>query len=668
MPLISSLGAASSRGFGEFLTQSSPVYVEDVFGTYLYTGNSTTGGSQTINNGINFSANGGLVWIKARNQSANHILTDTARGAGTGPGSSNTLSTNLQSVEGLGLSYCDYVSAFTTTGFTVTQSNGGGLASTAEKDANTTNFDYSAWSFRKQKKFFDIVTYTGNGAARTISHNLGSVPGMIIVKARSEVGDWYCYHVSVGNTQTWALNQAAGSFTASAWNNTTPTSTVFSLGAYNPVNRSGTTYVAYLFANNAGGFGLSGTDSIVTCGSFVPDVTPITVSLGWEPQFVMYQNITAPGGSSLMFDNMRGLYTPSSSNSVRFNIGSNNNEVNNFNYINITATGFTIPSGLTTGSTYFYLAIRRGPMRTPTSGTSVFSPTTSTGTGATRTVTTGFPVDLVFSLDRPFNGNNFSADRLTAAVYAYNYGANPGEVDTNTGQGVSLTNNTGFGLGTGPMFNTNAISYVYWAFQRSPSVFDAVAYTGTGSNSTQTHNLGVPPELIIVHSRSGLDGQLVYAAPLGNTKYLVTRSTNGEAVLTTAWNSTSPTSTQFSIGTSSTVNASGTTYVAYLFASCPGVSKIGSYSGTGATQTIDCGFTGGARFVLIKRTDTTGAWYIWDTARGMVAGTDPYLLLNSSAAEVNTNSVYTTTGGFQIVSTAADINASGGTYLYWAVS
>jgi hypothetical protein len=124
----------------------------------------------------------------------------------------------------------------------------------------------------------------------------------------------------------------------------------------------------------------------------------------------------------------------------------------------------------------------------------------------------------------------------------------------------------------------------------------------------------------------------------------------------------------FSIGTATEVNTSAATYVAYLFATCPGVSKVGSYSGTGATQTIDCGFTGGARFVLIKRTDSTGGWYVWDTARGMVAGTDPSLLLNSIAAEVNANSVYTTGVGFQIVSTAAGINASGGTYIFLAVA
>ena len=117
-------------------------------------------------------------------------------------------------------------------------------------------------------------------------------------------------------------------------------------------------------------------------------------------------------------------------------------------------------------------------------------------------------------------------------------------------------------------------------------------------------------------------------------------------------------------------NDSGINYVSYLFASLPGVSKVGSYTGTGADLNVDCGFTAGARFVLIKRTDSTGDWYVWDTARGIISGNDPYLLLNSSAAEVtNTDYIDPLASGFQITSTApAAINASGGSFIFLAVA
>jgi len=117
-------------------------------------------------------------------------------------------------------------------------------------------------------------------------------------------------------------------------------------------------------------------------------------------------------------------------------------------------------------------------------------------------------------------------------------------------------------------------------------------------------------------------------------------------------------------------NASGDTYVAYLFATCSGVSKVGTYTGTGALQTVNCGFTGGARFVLIKRTDSTGDWWTYDSARGISSGNDPYLFLNSTAAEVtSTNYVDTDSTGFKVTAAApAGLNASGGTYIFLAIA
>jgi hypothetical protein len=110
--------------------------------------------------------------------------------------------------------------------------------------------------------------------------------------------------------------------------------------------------------------------------------------------------------------------------------------------------------------------------------------------------------------------------------------------------------------------------------------------------------------------------------------------------------------------------------VAYLFATCAGVSKVGTYTGNGTTQTINCGFAAGARFVLIKRTDSTGNWYVYDTARGMTTLTDPYLLLNSTAAESATlGSVTTVTTGFAVnAAILAAINTNAATYIFLAIA
>ena len=111
-------------------------------------------------------------------------------------------------------------------------------------------------------------------------------------------------------------------------------------------------------------------------------------------------------------------------------------------------------------------------------------------------------------------------------------------------------------------------------------------------------------------------------------------------------------------------------YVAYLFATLAGISKVGTYSGTGSDVNVDCGFTSGARFVLVKRTDSSGDWYHWDSVNGIVAGNDPYLLLNSDAAQVtNTDYIDPLSSGFTVTSSAgSDLNASGGTYLFLAIA
>jgi hypothetical protein len=126
----------------------------------------------------------------------------------------------------------------------------------------------------------------------------------------------------------------------------------------------------------------------------------------------------------------------------------------------------------------------------------------------------------------------------------------------------------------------------------------------------------------------------------------------------------------FTVSTADGVNSSSYTFVAYLFATVAGVSKVGSYTGTGALQTVNCGFTGGTRFVLIKRTDSAGDWWLYDSARGISSSDDPYLILNSSASETTgTNYVDTTSVGFQVTAAApAGLNANGGTYIFLAIA
>jgi hypothetical protein len=179
--------------------------------------------------------------------------------------------------------------------------------------------------------------------------------------------------------------------------------------------------------------------------------------------------------------------------------------------------------------------------------------------------------------------------------------------------------------------------------------------------------------MMIIKRRDSSASWPVYHSAYGPTETAFLNSNgNADPATPNKWNSTAPTSSVFSLDNANDVNINAGSFIAYLFASCPGVSKVGSYVGSGTTKQIDCGFTTGARFVMIKRYDDVdpGAWYVWDSTRGIVAGNDPYLIINSTAAEVtNTDYIDAFNSGFEISSTApAAINGSGGLFLFLAIS
>jgi len=652
MPLQATSGAASYDAFGGGVPVV-PNYIEDVFSTWLYTGNATT---NTITNNIDLSGKGGMVWIKGRDTSAQsatspHRVFDTLRGA------NRRLETNSSAAQS-GAS--GVLSSFNSTGFSI---------DTNRFEVNGSGSTYASWTFREQPKFFDIVTYTGNSASnRAISHLLGSTPGCIIFKCTSSAGNWKVYH----NTQSFMadLDSTAGfnqSFSSVGFVSTN--ATTFTVTGASDINTNGETYVAYLFAHDAGGFGLTGTDNVISCGSFTGSTT---VELGFEPQWILIKSTAASDWE--IYDTMRGC-SLTGHNYLMPN-RSDAETAYTSQGVYPTATGFV--NNAYWGGTCIYIAIRRGPMKVPTSGTSVFGLNARAGTSAATSISGGsFTTDLIVAKSRGTAGTPFIwANRLTNTLYL--------ESSSTSAQSSSVgtfpTNATwdiqqGIKIGSGPDINDSADTFINYFLGRAPSVMDVVCYTGTGSATTFTHNLGVAPELMIVKSRSNALSGMVYPGPLATLGFLRLFVTDiGNVAVnnsaSTIWDNTRPTSSVFSVGTDIRVNGEALTYVAYLFATCAGVSKVGKYTGTGTTLQIDCGFTGGARFVLIKRTDSTGDWYVWDSARGIVSGNDPYLLLNTTDAEVtNTDYGDTYSAGFEISSTAPSaINASGGTFIFLAIA
>lgn len=653
MPLQETSGAASFDAFGGGAA-AVPVYIEDVFSTYLYTG---TGATQTINNGIDLSGKGGLVWTKCRSTAQNNSLVDTVRG-GSSVIFSNTTDAAITSAARL---------SFGSSSYDVLSTSGTGW--------NTNAATYVSWTFREQPKFFDVVTWSGNNTdGRSIAHSLGSTPGCIIVKCTNTGStDWFVWHRSIANNGLLlnATNAASSTF----WNPTdSPTSTNILVSNSYGTNTTGQNYVAYLFAHNAGGFGLAGTDNVITCGSYSGSGSANQlINLGYEPQWVLLKRSDSTSNWALV-DSMR-VWTVGSASEYLYPNLSNSASNDGLNYLNIQPNGFSTGTDpFFQSGTFIYIAIRRGPMKTPTTGTSVFLPYTGNGQAGGVEMNTGFDADAVLSLTLNAAAANEIGARFTYAG-STGYSSSFLRTDSTASEVVSSVyfvkyDNKSKTIKDERYFRLNTGGNVDYIFGRAPGFFDVVCYTGTGSARTVTHNLTVVPEMMIVKNRNNAENWGVYSAAIGNTKRLRLNSTDAEVTASAEWNNTSPTSSVFTVGTDQEVNFNGNTYIAYLFATVAGVSKVGSYTGTGTTQVINCGFTAGSRFVMIKRTDATGDWFVWDSARGIVAGNDPYSRINVTAAEVTgTDYIDTAATGFEISSTApAAINANGGTFIFLAIA
>ena len=330
--------------------------INDVFSTTLYTGNEAN--FRSINTGVNLNA--GLAWIKGR--SGAHPLVHRWHDSERSPSApSRYIESNSDSPEGDAPG-------------TVTDLYDGGFELGPDTTLNKTNIPYAAWSFGKNRFFFDIVTYTGNGqGGRNLSHKLFSTPGMIIVKpltGHSGNDNWIVYHKDSANSSgsatqnfgilnedrefspTGGTNWPAGNDT-NVWQNTAPTSTEFTLGTSPFVNETGRKYVAYLFASEAGGFGPDSVSQVIKCGSYVGNGGSQLIEMNFQPAFVMIKSSTGSRGW-YMADSTRGwdkALTANADNSENDYSSGGIAVSNGFNLVG----GDSLTNGI--GTSYVYLAI-----------------------------------------------------------------------------------------------------------------------------------------------------------------------------------------------------------------------------------------------------------------------------------------------------------------------
>jgi len=653
-------------------------YFTDSAGSFTDTSGTSLGFSTLTQNAVTSAA--GLVWIKQRTNATNHQLMDTVQGSSYSLVSNNTEAKVTDALNRI---------SFTASGFSLGYDGTSG--GTINNGTGSETYNYTAWTFRKQPKFFDIVTWTGDDSStRQINHNLGATPAFIIIKRTDTTSDWIVAARKNNNTYSNLrlnnTNAELGSFGAYPTGSAFTSSTQLGVGWWSAAgqatlaetNATGGTYVAYLFAHDAGGFGLTGNDNVISCGSVTADGSgSATVNLGYEPQWVLIKSSSAVN-NWVILDTMRGFPATGLGNFLNPNSSA---AESSGGLINVNATGFYADATLSASTTYIYIAIRRGPMKVPTLGTSVFYPTTYTGNSA-QSQNVGFNGDLLFIkqrqsagdrsvfVDRPRGLRLLDGANSTAEYTPSDFGLSDSQFSSFT-KSNNISNYAYIPVGDAG-WNGSTNTYFNYVFRRAPGFFDIVCYSGSGSTSAVSHNLGVQPELIFYKSRTNNANWIVHTPDLiSQSKFLRLNSSDAAALNSTQayTNSGTPTSTTITPG-SYQLNTSSWNYVAYLFATCPGVSKVGTYTGNGSLQTIDCGFAAGARFILIKRTDNTSYWYVFDTARGIVSGNDPFSYVNLTSTETTGYDLIDPANSGFIVNDDATypINANGGTYIFLAIA
>ena len=344
---------------------------------------------------------------------------------------------------------------------------------------------------------------------------------------------------------------------------------------------------------------------------------------------------------------------------------------------------YTPPTGFKALNTYNL------PTPTIANGAQYMAATTYTGTGATQTISDGgnntigttFQPDFVWIKSRSAATDHALYDVVRGTTL--DLASNTTAAETTQSTGLTAFGSTGFTIGALAKINTNAATYVGWQWKangtgvsntngsitstvsaNTTAGFSVVTYTGTGANATVGHGLGAVPAMYIIKNRIVSSYWTVYHQSLGNN--ILRLNTTDAAIANSAYFSSYPTSTLIYNSTSGDVNASGSTYVAYCWSAVAGYSAFGSYTGNGSADGPFAYVGFRPRYVLIKRTDSTGDWYIWDTSRNTYNVVGEELLADTSGAGNTATDLDILSNGFKIRTTTAAINASGGTFVYAA--
>jgi hypothetical protein len=345
------------------------------------------------------------------------------------------------------------------------------------------------------------------------------------------------------------------------------------------------------------------------------------------------------------------------------------------------AFAYSPPTGFVALNTYNL------PTSTIVKGNTVMDATLWAGNSSTQSIVNAaaFKTDFVWIKNRTGGNNHALFDSVRGATKRL---YSDSTIDEQT-EATTLTafNSNGFSVSSSGAVNASANNYVGWQWQagqgssssntngtitstvsvNASAGFSVVTWTGTGANATVGHGLGVAPQLIINKPRNAADNWISWHTSLGALGYIYLNLTNASASAATVWNSTLPTSSVFSVGTSSNINSSAQTMVSYCWTPIAGYSAFGSYTGNGSTDGpfVYTGFR--PRFILYKPTNVAGTdWVMWDTARTQYNVLGNYLLANTSGAEGTATVIDILSNGFKMRIASTGNNGSGDNIVYAA--
>ena len=647
-----------------------PVYVEDVY--FARTRKGTGNYESTFTDPpMDLVGEGGSLWIKNKSQNGtNWQIFDTERGA------NKHLYFNSQNQEG------------TTNNFPRFITNGYGTGENSNTNINNNSQYYVDYVLRKAPGFFDIIKYTANGSAQTLSHNLKCIPGMVIQKTIDAAGGWRVYHKHLSDAnKNLLLNSDVGeqNFGGTGYSATSSAVTL-------PAQDSGDEIIVYLFADGDNSdshvFGEDKDEEIVKTGtyngngnSWGPHVT-----IGWEPQFVLIKRVhSSQTADWSLFDDARG-------GSGGFGISLQKLMYANQSYSDISASAFyTTPTGfqLTSNNNqwnlsekYVYLAIRRADpaVSKPIEDEGqLFCVDDGTAQGY-------FETNNKFDIDFAWTKNPTSTDhwqmmgrKWQGRSWRTNYPDGEGNWQNNSTYTFS---NRSFQMGTSTIASTSRIAYMW----RRSDCFNVFVYRSSGdSNWAVPHGLTTTPLMIWIrpYTRQGVSN------PMNESNTFVFHYYTGEgasAAMSTfsddaAWDYTNhskfgsswPNNTNFYLGNGAEVNRGGGDYeyyVAMVWSNKTGYQKLYYYNGNGSSSnSISTGFQ--PRLIMIKCASHSGEWFVFDTKHGITNGGNerPTNLRRAYADTSYTNQdwIDISSSGFQLKTSDNQVNGSGRRYVYMAV-